>query len=185
MCTVHRPPHGRSRKARPVDGDDKMTGQRHGLFFHYFIINTARGCRGTRSYLESENTGRHLERKTCEGRREGGVRVRRENVPLRQTAVMQLNRELSVFWQTPGCSSDDWVSAYWAFSASQQESTICTRRKIVPLNTFYWLKFSTWTLSSLAQSLSGSRSFPRLRCGSGGRKHLLSCFRWLSFCLNH
>lgn len=40
------------------------------LFFHYFIVNTAWGCRGNarRSRSESENTGRHLEGR----RRRGG-----------------------------------------------------------------------------------------------------------------
>lgn len=47
--------------------------------------------------------------------------MKRENVPLHQTVTMKLLR----YWQTTGYSTDDWVSAYWAFSAA----TLCGRLK--------------------------------------------------------
>lgn len=53
--------------------------------------------------------------------------MKRENVPLHQTVTMKLLTQLRVqrYWQTTGYSTDDWVSAYWAFSAA----TLCGRLK--------------------------------------------------------
>lgn len=94
-----------------------MTGQSSSLIFHYFIVNTARDFRERNLLVLRKWKHRQAPGWKRNGR---GWRMKRQNVPLHQTATMQLLSQMGVkrLWQTPGYSTDDWVSAYHAFSAT-------------------------------------------------------------------
>lgn len=105
---------GRSGKAEPSDGWWQCDRSKWGLFFQAFIVNTAQDYRACKMGVLRKRKHRWTPGRKPGGR--GGGEKKFENVLLCQTAASQLliQLRLQCFWQTPGYSSSDWVSAYWA-----------------------------------------------------------------------
>lgn len=84
------------------------------LFFHYFIVNTARGFRerallALRKWKHRQAPGRR------NGRGGGEDEAWKCSAPSNSHDATPQSIESSAFF---GYSTDDWVSAYWAFSAT-------------------------------------------------------------------
>lgn len=174
VCTVHQPPLARVEKLSLLTVMTRWQVKVK-FIFPLFYRKYSLGPQRTHSAL------RKWKHRRAPGSKAGGGEkgMRRENVLSCQTATMQLLSQFQHFWQTPNCSTYDWISAYWAFSVRWIKIlTLYTHHKIFPLNTFYC------TSCHPPETLAFLSSFIlRFILFFAGTETLY--FRWLSFCLNH